>query len=227
MDMYKLCRHIKPSGLRCESPALKGGQFCYYHSKLHSVGAEPNLKFGPLQLPPPEDPAAVQLTVARINDAIINGRLDIRKATALYYGVQIAAQFIDRKKYFRKTETVQSPEPNTDGDELAPNHFICDQDEDCDDCPHLNECTQWEYPSDDEVAEAEEEESDEDDDDEDGDGEDDHKDDEVNRPRNKAAGGHETADELIAEAEHLESITDAVQAGDMRLARRLLEALSP
>jgi hypothetical protein len=221
MDMYKLCRHIKPSGLRCESPALKGGQFCYYHSKLHSIGAEPNTKFGPLQLPPPEDAAAIQLTVARTNDAIINGRLDIRKATALYYGLQIAAQFIDRNKYFPKSETVQSPEPSPNGDELAPNDFICDSDEGCDNCPHLSECNQWESCTEDEDADDEEQ------DEEDGEGEDDESDDEVDGPSNEAAGGQETVDELIAQANQLDSITEAVEAGDMRLAERLLKALSP
>ena len=220
MSMYKLCRHIKPNGLRCESPALNGGQFCYYHSKLHSIGAEPNLKFGPLQLPPPEDRAAVQLTVARINDAIINGRIDIRKATALYYGLQIAAQFIDRKEYFHKTETVQSPEPTPDGDELAPNHFVCGPEQSCDDCPHVDECTQWQYTSENQDAEAGEQ------DDEDGEGEDDQKDDEVNGPRNQGAGGHEAADELTAEANHLGSIADALER-DRRLAERLLKVLSP
>jgi hypothetical protein len=29
--MYMHCRHIKTNGLRCESPALKGSQFCYDH----------------------------------------------------------------------------------------------------------------------------------------------------------------------------------------------------
>ncbi len=68
--MYRVCRHIKTNGLRCGSPALTGGQFCYYHSKMHTIGAEPNLRFGTLQLPTPEDPAAIQLSVARISDAI-------------------------------------------------------------------------------------------------------------------------------------------------------------
>jgi hypothetical protein len=134
------CRHIKTNGLRCESPALKGGHFCYYHSKVHSLGAEPNAKFGPLQLPTPEDPAAIQLSVARISDAIINGRLDQKKATNLFYGLQIAAQFIDRKKFFYAPDAVQSAEQDSQGDDLAPGNYVCDDDEDCDDCPYSDAC---------------------------------------------------------------------------------------
>ena len=78
--MYMICRHIKTNGLRCESPALKDAQFCYYHSKVHTVGAEPHLKYGPSQLPAPEDSAAIQLSVARINDAIINDRIDSQES---------------------------------------------------------------------------------------------------------------------------------------------------
>jgi hypothetical protein len=166
--MYMICRHIKANGLRCGSPALKDTQFCYYHLKIHTVGAEPHLKFGPLQLPAPEDPAAIQLSIARINDAIINGRIDLKKATGILYGLQIAAQFIDRKKHFDEHETVQSAEQTVQGDELAPGKYMCKKGEDCNQCPYatVGQCTRWTYtatnsqvldPSDDENAGDEDE----------------------------------------------------------------------
>ena len=71
-----------------QAPAMRGHSFCYFHAKVHSLGAEPNTKFGNLQLPPPEDPAAIQLSVARIADAVINGRLDLKKANNLLYGLR-------------------------------------------------------------------------------------------------------------------------------------------
>ena len=138
--MYKTCRHIKPNGLRCEAPALKGGHFCYYHSKVHSIGAEPNAKFANLQLPPPEDPAAIQLSVARIADAVINGRLDLKKAASLLSGLKIAAQFIDRKKFFFAPDAVQSAEQDSQGNELAPDQYVCKEKDDCNDCPYSDDC---------------------------------------------------------------------------------------
>lgn len=33
---YPLCRHIKANGLRCESPALRGETFCYFHQSVHT-----------------------------------------------------------------------------------------------------------------------------------------------------------------------------------------------
>ena len=144
--MYMECRHIKTNGLRCESPALKGRPFCYYHSKVHTIGAEPNLKYGPLQLPSPEDRAAIQLSVARINDAVINNRIDLKKAASLYDGLKIAARFIDPKTYFHEPKTVQSAELCSDGDELAPDNYVCDDDDDCNDCPYSDLCPRCIHP---------------------------------------------------------------------------------
>ncbi len=138
--MYMICRHIKINGLRCQSPALKGAWFCYYHDKTHTVGADPYVRFGALQLPVPEDSAAIQLSVARINDALINDRIDLKKATSLYYGLQIAAQFIDRKQPFDEDKIVQFAEQTSVGDELAPSECIGATVDDCKDCPNADLC---------------------------------------------------------------------------------------
>ncbi|HEX3570256.1 MAG TPA: hypothetical protein VHU44_05480 [Acidobacteriaceae bacterium] len=30
-----ICRHLKTNGIRCQSPALNGESFCYFHTRLH------------------------------------------------------------------------------------------------------------------------------------------------------------------------------------------------
>jgi hypothetical protein len=135
--MYMTCRHIKTNGLPCESPALKGGQFCYYHSRLRTVRAD--VQSATLQLPPPEDPAAIQLSIARINEAILTCRLDLKKAAILLDAIRIAARFIDRERFFDVTKTVQSTEQNAEA-ELAPCNYVCEDDEDCNDCPYSDHC---------------------------------------------------------------------------------------
>ena len=35
-SQYPLCRHLKTNGLRCQSPALTGQFFCYFHNRLHA-----------------------------------------------------------------------------------------------------------------------------------------------------------------------------------------------
>jgi len=152
-QMYMACRHIKTNGLRCKSPALKGSPFCYYHAKVHTIGADPLAKYGPMQFPVPEDKAAIQLGIARIADALINGRIDRKNAGHLFYGLQIAAQLIDRKKYFYEQETVQSATQTTAGDELAPEERICQFDDDCEDCKYANGCPNFMADDDDSAEE--------------------------------------------------------------------------
>jgi hypothetical protein len=179
--MYMVCRHIKANGLRCESPALKGSQFCYYHSKVHIIGAQSKLKDVSLQLPAPEDPAAIQLSVARISNALLSGRIDTRKAASLLYGLQVVAHFIDSKKFFYPPETVQSAEQTSEGDDLASYKYVCSKKDDCNKCPYTETCTTWVYADDettekedeeDEEDESEEADSDEDEEDDDDDGDD-------------------------------------------------------
>lgn len=151
--MYMECRHIKINGLPCRSPALKGGQFCYYHSKIHSLGAE--VKFGPLQLPPPDDPAAIQLSVARISEAILSGRLDLKKAASLFNGLRIASRFISPHPSPDPDETVRSAEQTPDGSELAPGKYICDEEDDCNNCPYSDLCPRCLHPGDEGFDDAE------------------------------------------------------------------------
>jgi hypothetical protein len=42
-SLYPLCRHTKTDGLLCQSPALTGSAFCYYHRRLrHRRGCTPH-----------------------------------------------------------------------------------------------------------------------------------------------------------------------------------------
>ena len=155
--MFMKCRHIKANGLRCESPALKGGQFCYFHSKLHTISDD--VRFGPLHLPVPEDARSIQLSVARINEAVITGRLDLRKASTLLAAIKLAAQFIDRKLFFHEQGTVSSVEQSVTGDEIAPDDFDCDDDDDCNRCEFSSLCPRCLHPGDEGYEEEEENEA--------------------------------------------------------------------
>ena len=141
--MYMACRHIRLNGLRCKSPALKGNQFCYFHARLHTLGKEPYGKFSPMRLPVPEDAASIQLSVAKISDAIINNQIDIKRAGPLLYALQIASQNIDRKKEFSDGDTVPSATETSEGDDLAPELRVCDAKDKCASCPYAKDCSNY------------------------------------------------------------------------------------
>jgi hypothetical protein len=138
--MYMACRHIKPNGQRCKSPALKGTNFCYYHTHLHLLGKEPYGQYGPMRLPVPEDAASIQLSIAKITEALINDRIDTKKASRLLYALQIASHNLDRKKESVDHETVPSAENIGDGEEIAPELRVCAKDELCEKCPYAQDC---------------------------------------------------------------------------------------
>lgn len=141
--MYRICRHIKPNGLRCESPALKEACFCFFHMKLHNVGAEVHDKYGNMRLPSPESPAAIQLSIAKINDALINGRIDPKRAGQLLYSMQIASQHLGAQCPSKDDGPVESFSSDCNGDELAPEKFVCTNEDDCSTCPYFTDgqCT--------------------------------------------------------------------------------------
>jgi hypothetical protein len=85
--MYKVCRHIRTSGGRCRAAAVHNHNFCFYHlTQRQSTPAA-----APLELPPLEDRAAIQIAISRVLAALAAGLLDRRDAGLFLYGIQIAA----------------------------------------------------------------------------------------------------------------------------------------
>ena len=137
--MYRACRHIKPNGLRCESPALRDRDFCYFHSKLRN---EPYEKFGPMRLPVPEDRAAIQIALAKITEALLNNSIDPKRAGHLLYSMQIAATTMPAMPG-KPVESVDSVTSTATGEDLAPELRVCSEKDICVGCPHAATCPNY------------------------------------------------------------------------------------
>jgi len=135
---YPICRHIKTDGLQCQSPALRRQSFCYFHhsSRLRHRAANSATNCAPTYAPtldrngnfsmealPPgstaspaielgllEDSQSVQVAISVVINALARNQMEQRRATALLYGLQLAAMncrnveevdFIDRRKVLR------------------------------------------------------------------------------------------------------------------------------
>jgi hypothetical protein len=124
-----LCRHIKTNGTRCKSPSLSDGLWCYFHHRLH----QRHTAFRPTQttrgylipgqhveLTTLEDRESVQVALSVVINALATGNLDIKRATALLYGLQLAsnnARGLHTEPY--AANTVRSIEPSPEGLDLA------------------------------------------------------------------------------------------------------------
>ena len=119
--MYIECRHIMPNGSKCESPALRGKPFCYFHVRLHQIAARPKSDDEPLTIPVLEDRCAIQLTLSQVLSALASGKLDPRRAALLLYGLQIASRNVEQKGFLLPLSNgVTSVEISDDGNELGP-----------------------------------------------------------------------------------------------------------
>jgi hypothetical protein len=145
--MYSQCRHIMPTGRKCQSPALRDEYFCYYHIRLHNLArASTPPKDDPIKLPAPEDSTAVQLALAQVFNELGANRLDARRAGLFLYGLQIAAQIASQQARRKpalvedEDDIVQTIFHTPEGDELGPQLNFCDDIEDCNNCPERDNC---------------------------------------------------------------------------------------
>jgi hypothetical protein len=88
--MYATCRHVMPSGLSCQSPAIRGSAFCYFHgrripSQAKSPSTEHRVEI-PATLGQNEFPKALNSVLQGLAD----GRVSPRRASILLMGLQMA-----------------------------------------------------------------------------------------------------------------------------------------
>ncbi|HEY1803771.1 MAG TPA: hypothetical protein VGG45_04770 [Terracidiphilus sp.] len=158
--MYNACRHIKSSGCRCKSPALHGSHFCFFHERLHTdaLGA----KFETLGLPVSEDLASILLALNRISAAILDSRIDSKRAAQLIWIQQLAIQ-IARSRKSNNGDSIRQFARSAHGEDIASPLALCDPGDDCDTCSHKAYCShsvhfdqsRYEFSSEDEGYEYE------------------------------------------------------------------------
>src|SRR5439155_23628576 len=94
------CQHIKTNGTQCGSPALRNGEYCYFHRRwrmttvdlshsAHHVTTE-------FVLPVLEDADSIQITLGQIMRMIFCRQVDTKSAGLLLYGLQIASVNLGR-----------------------------------------------------------------------------------------------------------------------------------
>jgi hypothetical protein len=147
--MYQLCRHIKTNGIRCQSPALSGSSFCYFHARVRTMSNAKSPDWDDIKLPLLEDSASIQVAISQVTAAFLRTRIDARRTGLLLYAIQIASQNIDRSSSFEDPDIVHSMTVTSEGDELAPEKEICEP-SDCATCNRRDTCEDYDPPDEDE-----------------------------------------------------------------------------
>jgi hypothetical protein len=98
----KVCTHVRVTGHRCGSPALRGERFCYFHQRMmRGVPVPPDARLHPVALI--ENEAAIQASLMEVINAIARNTIDIRRAELILKALHIAV------KNTRRTHPMTSP----------------------------------------------------------------------------------------------------------------------
>ena len=103
---YPLCRHIHTSGIQCGSPSLAGRKFCYFHDRqrvLHKnfqYTGEARVYYDRgtcVEVGSIEDRTSIQMALSTIVNALSVNQIDVKRANAMLYGLQLATMNLPRK----------------------------------------------------------------------------------------------------------------------------------
>lgn len=94
----KVCTHIKVTGVRCGSPALRGEQFCYFHQRMvRGVPTPPNARLHPIALI--ENDEAIQASLMEVINALARNTIDLKRAELMLRALHIAVKNVRRVRF--------------------------------------------------------------------------------------------------------------------------------
>jgi len=92
------CTHIKVTGVRCASPAMRGEQFCYFHQRMiRGVRTPPQSRLHPIALI--EDQESLQVALMEVINALMRNSIDLKRATLILRALHIAVRNVRYLKF--------------------------------------------------------------------------------------------------------------------------------
>lgn len=119
------CTHIKVTGHRCGSPALKQEYFCYFHTRMiKGVQSRVDSQIHPVALI--ENAEAIQAALMHMIDAVLKGTIDNKRANIVLKALHIAVRNSRNVFFHIREDTMVHEVPNyaqqylTEHPELSP-----------------------------------------------------------------------------------------------------------
>jgi hypothetical protein len=105
------CNDIKVTGVRCNSPALRGEQFCYFHQNAHRGVRRPKQsRLHPSALI--EDEESIQYALMEVMNALMRNTIDLKRATLIIRALHVAVKKAARVKYNAHSRDMVTEIPN-------------------------------------------------------------------------------------------------------------------
>ena len=110
MPNFKNCTHIKVTGVRCGSPALRGEQFCYFHQRmLRTVKGPPASRVHHAALL--EDEKSIQASLMEVVNALLRGTIELKLAELILRALNTAVRNIRRVHFGLHTDDMVKEVP--------------------------------------------------------------------------------------------------------------------
>ena len=123
MSNDRACTHIKVTGVRCDSPALRGEQFCYFHQNAHrGVRRPPQSRLHPIAMI--EDEESIQYALMEVINALMRNTIDVKRASLIIRALHIAVKNAARVKFGLREPVTKIPDyaPPTEQHEAIAQH---------------------------------------------------------------------------------------------------------
>jgi hypothetical protein len=114
-DMAPRCQWVRQDGTSCGSPQMKRHIYCFAHMQMAEA------RDLMLRLPPPEDANAIQVGLMRIQKAVIEDTISMKKAGLLLYSMQLALTNVGRTT-FGKAKDEEMVRETMDEEEALSEH---------------------------------------------------------------------------------------------------------
>jgi hypothetical protein len=112
MPNVKTCTHIKVTGVRCGSPALRGEQFCYFHQRMLRTVTVPKSRLHPVAML--ENEEAIQASIMEVVNALIRGTIELRRGELILRALNAAVRNARRVRFDNATKMVTQVPDYTD-----------------------------------------------------------------------------------------------------------------
>jgi hypothetical protein len=118
---YPICDHIKDNGERCGSPARRGQKLSHFHGRIADntrLPGKPGYRLAVIDCV-----ESIQITVAHVNQALLDGTLDAKTANTVFRGLGLVKSLLPitpnrsaaahYARYLATAPEVSAPEPST------------------------------------------------------------------------------------------------------------------
>jgi hypothetical protein len=114
------CRHIKTSGGKCGSPALRDQPYCYFHSRQRERAACQQPSSLSLAFTSLEDRGAIQHAICEVGVSLAEHRIDRKHASILLYALQVASSNAKYAEEIVSSKAIAEFTRTEQGEEMAP-----------------------------------------------------------------------------------------------------------